>query len=114
MSLDRRRLGAVGEDAAAAWYRAAGYQVLDRNWRCAEGEIDLVCRRGGTVVVCEVKTRGTPTFGSPFEAVTVSKRRRLRGLGARWLREHEVRCVCVRFDVAGVIHGRVEVIEGAF
>jgi putative endonuclease len=110
----RRRFGVAGEDAAAAWYLAAGYQVLDRNWRCDEGEIDLVCRRGGAVVVCEVKARASTAFGTPFEAVTASKRRRLRGLGARWLREHAVSCDCVRFDVVGVACGRVEVVEGAF
>lgn len=114
MSDGRRRLGAAGEAAVAAWYQSAGYRVLDRNWRCEEGEIDLVCRRGGTVVVCEVKTRSTTAFGSPFEAVTASKRMRLRGLGARWLREHTVRCEHVRFDVAGVTRDGVEVVEEAF
>ncbi len=88
--------------------------MVERNWRCGEGEIDLVCRKGGTVVVCEVKTRSTTDFGGAFEAVTASKQRRLRGLGARWLREHDVRCRNVRFDVVGVTNARVEVIEGAF
>lgn len=110
----RRRLGDLGEDLAAAWYVRAGYRVLDRNWRCDEGEIDLVCRRGSTVVVCEVKTRRSSAFGSPAEAVTATKRLRLRRLAARWLREHGSRYAEVRFDVASVRSGEVEVLEGAW
>ena len=68
---DRRRaLGAAGEDVAAAWYRAAGYEVLARNWRCREGELDLVVAGSGVVVFCEVKTRRGDAFGLPSEAVT--------------------------------------------
>jgi putative endonuclease len=114
MSDYRRRLGAAGEELAAAWYEAAGYKVLDRNWRCGEGELDLVCRLGPTVVVCEVKTRRSDAFGSPAEAVTWAKRRRVRRLGARWLREHGIRCRQVRFDVASVMGGRVQVVQDAF
>lgn len=110
----RRRLGDAGEDLAADWYRAAGYRILDRNWRCRDGELDLVCRRGATVVVCEVKARGSARFGIPAEAVTVPKQRRVRRLAARWLREHRTRCATVRFDVAEVRGGRVTVLEGAF
>ena len=59
--------------------------VLDRNWRCELGEIDLVLRDGHTLVVCEVKTRSALRFGSPLEAVTEAKAARLRRLAARWL-----------------------------
>ncbi|MGH2689128.1 MAG: YraN family protein [Actinomycetota bacterium] len=118
---DRRAaLGRGGEEAVARWYVAAGYQVLERNWRCREGELDLVVARGSTVVFCEVKTRSGDAFGIPAEAVTVSKQRRLRHLAVRWLagrpgpghRE-------LRFDVASVRPGRdgratVEVVEAAF
>lgn len=112
---DRRRaLGGSGEAAAAAWYEARGYEVLARNWRVREGEIDLVVRRDGTVVVCEVKARTTTAFGVPAEAVTPAKRRRLRQLAALWLQGSGVRPAEVRFDVASVLAGEVEVIEGAF
>ncbi|HEX9993777.1 MAG TPA: YraN family protein [Acidimicrobiales bacterium] len=112
---DRRRaLGASGEAAAAAWYEANGYEVLDRNWRVREGEIDLVVRRHRTIVFCEVKTRTTDAFGVPAEAVTHAKRQRLRQLAARWLEASPVRPATIRFDVASVMAGRVEVIEGAF
>jgi putative endonuclease len=111
---DRRQVGTTGEDMAAAWYVDRGYVVLDRNWRCSFGEIDLVCRKGGVLVICEVKTRQSSAFGNPIEAVTSSKRRRLRRLGARWVSDHRFSPSSVRFDVAGVLGPSIEVIEGAF
>lgn len=117
---DRRaRLGATGEDAAAAWYVRAGYDILDRNWRCREGELDLVAARPGVVVFCEVKTRRSDAFGVPTEAVTAVKQRRIRMLAVRWLAEHPQGGIDVRFDVASVrVAGRaaptVEIIEHAF
>lgn len=112
--MDRRRVGTRGEDLAAEWYARRGYEVLARNWRCSAGELDLVCRRGGTVVVCEVKTRRTGAFGPPQEAVTASKRLRIRRLAARWLRTTHTRCAEVRFDVAAVLGDAVEVLEAAW
>lgn len=112
---DSRLLGIDGERRAAAWYEANGYEVVERNWRCPDGEIDLILRRGRTVVICEVKTRSTDRFGSPFAAVGADKQRRLRRLGARWLREcAHGGSVQLRFDVAGVTGARVQVIEAAF
>jgi putative endonuclease len=111
----------------AAWYRDAGYELLATNWRCSEGEIDLVLESaaGELVVFCEVKSRTSSRFGTGFDAVTVSKQRRLRRLAALWLAER--RSVTpkwrgtreVRFDVAAVTPERdgdmrVEVLEGAF
>ncbi len=113
-SFDPQRLGAYGESLVAQWYEQRGYVVLARNWRCREGELDLVLGRGSLVVICEVKTRSSERFGSPFEAVGPAKQRRLRRLGARWLSESCPGRVEVRFDVAGVVGRRVEVIEQAF
>ncbi len=116
----RRALGAAGEDAVARWYTDAGYRVLDRNWRCREGELDLVLAEPGRVVFCEVKTRRGTAFGSPAEAVTLTKQRRLRTLAARWMAQHPgVRARELRFDVASVLALRgetpvIDVIEGAF
>lgn len=115
----RRDLGRAGEDEVAAWYHARGFELLDRNWRVREGEIDLVLRHGPLVVFCEVKTRRGARFGTPFEAVTVAKQRRLRSLALRWLAEHRVGAAELRFDVAAVrVAGpgrpRVEVCESAF
>ncbi len=99
---------------AAAWYQQRGYELLSRNWRCREGEIDIVARRGDVVVFCEVKTRSTTRFGTPAEAVTHSKRQRLRRLALSYLAAEPVRAPRLRFDVAGVLDGRIEVIENAF
>ena len=114
MTAGRRALGARGEALAARWYEARGYTVVDRNWRCREGEIDLVLARGTTIVICEVKTRSSAAYGTPAEAVTRTKQLRLRRLAMRWIDAHEVRPSGLRFDVAGVVGTTVEVIEAAF
>jgi putative endonuclease len=113
---DRRNgeLGGFGETLAAAHYRAHGYAVLERNWRCRVGEIDLICARGTTLVVCEVKARTGSAHGHPLEAVTAPKQRRLRRLAAAYLRQQGRRWPEVRFDVVGVLDGTLEVVEGAF
>jgi putative endonuclease len=115
----RRALGQRGEDLVAAWYEAAGYRILDRNWRCRDGELDLVLSRGRTVVFCEVKTRRSTRFGAPVEAVTTTKQRRLRTLALQWLAAQKQRRDDLRFDVASVLFPRdgrpvVEVLEGVF
>lgn len=114
---ERRRLGAAGEARAARWYQASGYQVLDRNWRGRGGEIDLVCRRGTTLAVVEVKARRTTAYGSPALAVDRAKQQRLRRLAAAWLRRRPAggtRFDVVRFDVVLVTGEQMEVLEGAF
>ena len=111
----RRTLGADGEEAVANWYRAKGYELVARNWRCREGELDLIMRSGRTFVFCEVKTRTTTRFGFPVEAVTRDKQMRLRRLAARFLSEDApLRPKEIRFDVASVLAGGIEVLEGAF
>jgi putative endonuclease len=110
----RRELGQRGEAVAAAHLRRSGMEVVARNWRCRQGELDLVVRRGRTVVFCEVKTRSSAAFGAPVEAVTRTKQARLRVLAARWLDEAPFRARDIRFDVASVLAGQVEILEGAF
>jgi putative endonuclease len=99
----RRDLGRFGEAYAARHLVDQGMVVLDRNWRCEAGEIDLVLRDGRVLVVCEVKTRSSLDFGSPLEAVTDRKAARLRRLAARWLAEHPLRPGEVRIDLVGVL-----------
>lgn len=96
-------LGRYGEDVAARHLAAAGLVILERNWRCAAGELDIVARDGDVLVVCEVKTRSGAGYGSPLEAVTPVKAERLRGLALRWLAEHPVGADSVRFDVVAVV-----------
>ena len=114
MTQARRALGASGEEAVAAWYESRGYEVVERNWRCRAGELDLILRRNRTFVFCEVKTRSSDAFGAPVEAVTRTKQVRLRHLAARWLEEAPMRPTEIRFDVASVLRGEIEVLEGAF
>lgn len=117
---DRRRsLGQLGEDRAAQWYLSHGFEVVARNWRCPQGEIDIVANKGGLVVFSEVKTRSSLRFGQPFEAVGPDKQRRLRRLAAAWLRSNSRHSAGdapfeVRFDVVSVTPGTVDVIESAF
>jgi len=110
----RQALGAQGEAMAARWYEAEGYVVVARNWRCRDGEIDLILRRDRTTVFCEVKTRTSDAFGSPAEAVTRAKQMRLRRLAACWLAENPGARGPLRFDVAAILAGQLEVLEAAF
>lgn len=109
--------GRYGEDVAVRHLQSQGFVVLDRNWRCDVGEIDIVARDGETLVVCEVKTRSGIGYGSPLEAVTAAKAARLRRLTACWLRAHDVRPRDVRIDLVGVLAGKgpahVEHVRGA-
>lgn len=114
MADGRRAFGAAGEARAEAWYRSHGYRVLAQNWRCREGELDLVVARGRHVVFVEVKARRTDRFGAPIEAVTPAKQQRLRTLALRWLDVSGTRPASMRFDVVSILGGRLEVIEGAF
>jgi len=99
----------------AGWYRAEGFDIVARNWRTRSGEIDLVARRGSLLVFCEVKTRTSSAFGTPFEAVTATKQRRLRRLAAEWLRSAPRHgSYDLRFDVASVVGSAVDVLQGAF
>lgn len=88
--------------------------VVARNWRCRDGELDLIAVRARTVVFCEVKTRSSATYGSPAAAVTPDKQARIRRLAMRWLADSGVRSQSLRFDVACVIGREVTVIEAAF
>jgi len=115
MTDGRRTVGQLGEAAVADWYAVRGYRVLDRNWRYQRGELDIVASRGALVVFCEVKTRTSDAFGVPAEAVTRTKRAQLRKLGVQWLEQAGRRSAGeIRFDVASVLAGDVEVIEAAF
>jgi putative endonuclease len=111
-----RRLGIDGEDVVAAWYEAAGFRIVARNWRCRDGELDLVAARGDTLVFCEVKTRTSTAFGHPFEAVTPRKQQRIRRLATLFLAQRQGGGYFehLRFDVAAVMNREVEVLEGAF
>lgn len=97
-------LGRDGEQAAASYLEHAGFRILDRNWRCAAGEIDIVAVDRQVFVVCEVKTRSGTRFGTPLEAVGRAKLRRLRRLAVAWLDAHGVRFDQIRIDIVGLVY----------
>lgn len=99
-------LGRYGEDLAAAHLAEAGLRLLARNWRCPQGELDLVAADGDTLVFCEVKTRTSTRYGLPAEAITAVKAARLRRLGAAWLGSTGGGWCTVRFDVVAVLRPR--------
>ena len=113
MTRARQAMGRAGEASVARWYVSQGYRVLERNWRCGRGELDLVVTDGDQLVVCEVKTRTTDRLGSGFEAVTGDKQARIRSLTRSYLAAHPWSGP-VRFDVASVVGGRIDVMVGAF
>ncbi|WKT88823.1 YraN family protein [Microbacterium maritypicum] len=98
-------LGRAGEERAAQHLRGNGYTVLARNWRCAQGEIDIVAARDGHLAVVEVKTRRTTAYGYPFEAIDARKRRRLWQLAQAWVAENPeaARGRRVRLEAIGII-----------
>lgn len=99
MNLDRKRLGERGEEAAAAFLERTGMTVIERNWRCPAGEVDIVALDGEVIVLVEVKTRRTVGKGTPEEAVTPAKRRRYAKLAAAYVQSAGVADVELRFDV---------------
>ncbi|MDZ5623145.1 YraN family protein [Nocardioides sp. HM23] len=102
----RQALGRYGEDVAARHLVDQGLVLLERNWRCDEGEIDLVLRDGPTLVVCEVKTRTSHEAGTPHEAITDAKLARLKRLGERWATDRGVRPDGTRVDLVAVLRPR--------
>lgn len=99
-------LGAYGELLAARFLTRQGMVLLDHNWRCPQGEIDLVLREERTLVICEVKTRTSNDYGTPHEAVDRRKVDRLRRLAACWLRAHSAHPDGIRLDLVAVLRPR--------
>jgi len=101
-------VGRAGEDLAVRHLEGLGWAVIERNWRCEAGELDVVALapqpgRPPQVVVVEVKTRSGRGFGDPLEAITYEKAQRLRGLAVRWRREHPGIGAGLRIDAIGIV-----------
>jgi putative endonuclease len=96
-------LGKRGEALAALFLQNAGYEILERNWRCPQGEIDLIARDGADTVFVEVKTRSSLAFGHPLEAITVQKLARLRRLAQSWCQAHPGQHASIRIDAIAVL-----------
>jgi putative endonuclease len=110
----RRLLGDQGEQLAKQFLLDRGYAIVQQNYRCPEGEIDLVCRDGDSLAFVEVKTRRGSAFGNPEEAVTAAKLRHIAAAAARYLSEQPLGDVPWRIDVVAVAldaTGRMEEIR---
>ena len=114
----RKQLGAMGEELAARELARRGYAIRARNWRCAEGELDIVAEQAGELVFVEVRTRRGDTFGTPEESITPAKRAHLVAAAQAFLQEHAPDCdwridfVAVELSARGELL-RVDVIENA-
>lgn len=98
----RRALGEYGERVAARFLTDQGMTILDANWRCDLGEIDLVLQDGSALVICEVKTRSTAVGGHPLEGVDEAKADRMYHLALRWMEAHDAHPTDLRLDVVGI------------
>ena len=115
----RKRLGKAGEEIAARELMRRGYRVLERNWRCPEGELDIVAEQDGTLVLVEVRTRRGDRFGTPEESITPAKRAHLIAAAQAYLQAHSLEERDWRIDVVAIEMSsqgalvRVDVIENA-
>jgi putative endonuclease len=104
--MDKDEVWHRGEQLAASHLLGQGWTILERNWRCAAGEVDIVALEPGrepTVVFCEVKCRTGLSFGTPLEAITAAKLSKLRELALHWLRAQERAVPSFRIDALGVL-----------
>lgn len=109
--MDRQHMGIFGEQKAAEMLLRDGYQILERNYRCRAGEIDIVARSGMTLVFVEVKSRRGDLYGTPAEAVTKRKQDHIKRVAMYYLRTHDVRYQDIRFDIVEVYFDHI---RGAF
>lgn len=103
MSLWRRDLGRIGEDAACRYLRRSGYRILERNFSCHRGEIDIICEKSDCIVFVEVKTRANDTGADPEENITHAKRRKIETLAQIWLERNPCPNRAYRFDAVSVV-----------
>ena len=100
---DNLTLGAQGEELAAGFLTKKRYDILERNFRCKGGEVDIVARDGKTLVFVEVKTRRSDTYGVPQLAVTPFKQRQISKAALTWLAKHRLMDNAARFDVIAIV-----------
>ena len=107
-------LGIAGEKKAVKFLKKHKYKILEKNYRCALGEVDVIARQGETLVFVEVKTRSSCLFGRPCEAVDEQKQEKLRRLALYYQRFKRLYNIPLRFDVVEVLDNEINLIEGAF
>lgn len=113
--MNKRKIGSYYEEQAAVYLQNKGYKVLERNYRCIQGEVDLICSQASCLVFVEVKYRGDSRMGSPLEAVDRRKQNRIRKAAVYYMYTHGLGedCPC-RFDVVGILGEQIELVRDAF
>ena len=115
MKTNRKTIGAIHEDMAAAYLKKAGFTILERNYRNRCGEIDIVAQEGRYLVFCEVKFRKSSASGSPFSAVDLRKQHQICYTAMYYLKDHRIReDTPVRFDVVALTPERITLLRNAF
>ena len=104
--MKRRETGILGERLAGEFLRERGYTIIENNYRCAEGEVDIVARHGDDLVFVEVRTKRSRRFGTPEESITAAKQEKLRAVAARYRETHEGLPECWRIDVVAIELGQ--------
>jgi len=113
--MDRRQTGMMAENSAAAFLESQGFTIVTRNFLCRMGELDIVARAGELLVVAEVRTRASETYGGAAASIGRAKQRRIAITAARFLQvRHDLRHCRVRFDVLVLRDGQVEWLKHAF
>jgi putative endonuclease len=105
---DRKLMGDLGEEFAAAMLYSEGYTILERKFRCRLGEVDIICRRGRELDFVEVKARSSLDMGRPAEAVTQRKQMRIRGAARYYVMCHEMEDMDIRFQVFEILLNQIE------
>lgn len=114
MKKNNRKIGTYYETAAAYYLEQSGYEIVEKNYRCKLGEIDLIARDGEYLVFCEVKFRTTKTKGSPLEAVNRKKQQTIIRCAQWYLMEHQLQEIPCRFDVVGIDGKQICLLKNAF
>lgn len=114
MSNERINLGKKGEDRSIEFLKGQGYKIMERNYRCSLGEIDIVAKDKNVLCFVEVKTRKTEEYGLPEEAIDWHKQRKLTKVALTYLKEKKIYKQDLRFDVVSVYPDHIELIKDAF
>lgn len=102
MTMSRKKLGAFGESVAATHLEARGYNIIERNWRCEVGEVDIIAKKDGHWAFVEVKTRKNQPVGAPEQAITKRKGERLGAISAEYISQHDLEDVDMSIDLVAV------------
>jgi putative endonuclease len=106
--------GKRGEDRACQYLRALGYRIVERNFRCKLGELDIIAQDGSTLIFTEVRSRTDSRHGTPLETVTWLKQRRIAQVASYYLSVRQPRFETCRFDVVGITGDAIEHVKDAF